>query len=91
MKVVSQCSKAMAQYLYADGQENSSCVVQTVKFGGGGITMWGAMSFRGTGFLTRVVGNLNGAWYINILSDSAVPSAHYLSYRMMVLHVTGQR
>ena len=42
--------------------------------------MWGAMLFKGTGFLTEVVGNINGTGYINILSDSAVPSAHYLGY-----------
>jgi len=61
-------------------QLQNDCIVQTVKFGGGRIMMWGAKSFRDTGFLTRVVGNLNGAGYINILSDRDVPSAHYLGY-----------
>jgi len=57
---------------------HQDCVAPTVKYGGGGIMMWGAMSYNGTAFLTKVNGNLNGAGYINILENSAVPSAHIL-------------
>jgi hypothetical protein len=42
--------------------------------------MWGAMSYCGTAFLTRVTGNLNAVGYIDILGNSAVLSAHYLGY-----------
>lgn len=61
-------------------QLHYECVVPTVKFGGGGVTVWGAMSFRGTGYLTPLKGNLNGIKYIDILENSAIPSAHLLGY-----------
>ena len=61
-------------------QIRDDCVVPTVKFNGGGIMMWDAMSYRGTRFLTRVTGNLNAVGYIDILGNSAVPSAHLLGY-----------
>ena len=34
-----------------------NCVVPTAKFHGGGIMLWGAMSYRGTGILKHVKGN----------------------------------
>ena len=40
----------------------NSCVVPTVKFGAGGMTVWGAMSNRGTGFLTPLKGNPKQGW-----------------------------
>ena len=52
----------------------------TFKFGGDGVTVWGAMSYRGTGFLTALKGNLNASGYIDILENSAIPSAHCLGY-----------
>ena len=57
-----------------------SCVQSTVKFQGGGIMVWGAMSYRGTGLLYHVKGNLNGAGYIKILQECAIPTAHLLGY-----------
>jgi hypothetical protein len=54
--------------------------VPTVKFDGGGVMVWGAMPYRGTGFLKRVTGNLNSQGYIDILENFAVPSAHILGY-----------
>ena len=57
-----------------------SCVLPTVKFGGGDVTVWGAMSYRETAFLTKLNGNLNSLGYIHILENSAIPSAHYLGY-----------
>jgi hypothetical protein len=56
------------------------CVAPTVKFGGGGMTVWGAMSYRGTGCLQPLKGNLNAQGYIGILEMSAIPSAHLLGY-----------
>lgn len=47
----------------------NSCAVPTVKFGGGGVTVWGAMSYRGTGFITLLKGNLNKDGYLDILID----------------------
>ena len=75
---------------------HQDCVAPTVKYGGGGIMMWDAMSYNGTAFLTKVNGNLNGAGYINILENSAIPSAHLLGLvitsgsKMMVLLATDQ-
>ena len=58
----------------------NDCIQPTVKFGGGGVTVWGAMSYRGTGHLTPLTGNLNANGYIDILENSAIPSAHLLGY-----------
>jgi len=38
------------------------------------------MSYNGTSFLTNVNGHLNGAGYINVLENSAIPSAHLLGF-----------
>ena len=58
----------------------NSCVVPTVKFGGGVVTVWGAMLYRGTGFLTPLKGNLDKDGYLDILRNSAIPSAHLRGY-----------
>ena len=58
----------------------NDCIQPTVKFYGGGVTVWGAMSYRGTGYLTPLTGNLNANGYIDILEKSAIPSAHLLGY-----------
>ena len=63
-----------------NGRLRNDCVVPTVKFGGGGVTVWGAMSYKGTGFLAPLHGNLNARGYIHILEDAMIPSAHYLGY-----------
>ena len=51
-----------------------------MKFGGGGVTVWGAMSNRGTWFLIPLKRNLNKNGYLDILRNSAIPSAHLLGY-----------
>jgi hypothetical protein len=69
--------------------------VPPVKFGGGGVTVWGAMSYRGPGFLHTIHSNLNTHGYIDILSNVAPPLPTTLdmatptSSKMMGLLVRG--
>ena len=59
------------------GEEfKETCVQTTVKHGGGGIMVWGCMTAKGVGFLTKVEGRLNGEAYIDLLGDSLIPSVH---------------
>ena len=52
----------------------------TVKFDGGGIIIWVAMSYSGTGNPTKAIGNMSGHRYIESYTNKAVLSAHYLWY-----------
>jgi len=70
------CSRMMTECLSVD--DNMSVFTRTV--GGGGIMMWGAMSYRVTGILKKVSRILDAKGYIKILEDAAVPSAHLLGY-----------
>ena len=59
----------------------NSCVVPILKFGGDGLTVWVAMLYIETGFLTPLNGNLNKKdGYLDILRNSAISSAHLLGY-----------
>jgi hypothetical protein len=49
-----------------------ACVVLTVKFGGGAITVWGCFSWNGLGPLVIMHGNLNAEGYKDILTRFAL-------------------
>ena len=52
----------------------SECVLPTVKFGGGGIKVWGCFSWYGLGPLISVQGKLKAVGYETVLDNSALPT-----------------
>jgi hypothetical protein len=55
-----------------------ACVVPTVKFGGGGITVWGFLSWNGLGTLVIMHRNLNAEGYKGIFTRCVLSMAEDL-------------
>ena len=55
-------------------QEDITCLTARVKFGGGGIMMWGCFSGTGLGPLVPVEGTLNGSAYQEMLDNFMLPA-----------------
>jgi transposase len=49
----------------------------TVKFGGGGLTMWGCMTAQGVGHACRIDGNMDAELYTQILEDEFLGTLEY--------------
>lgn len=61
------------------GEEfNSECTKKTVKFGGGGIMLWGCMGLNGVGKLVKIDGIMDSRSYLRILQENLVESAEVL-------------
>ena len=50
-------------------------VTPTVKFGGGHVMVWGCISSAGVGNLCKIVGTMDGPYYVDILEDNLLESA----------------
>jgi transposase len=52
-------------------------VKQTVKHGGGSVMVWGCITYEGTGYLTKIEGNMDKNLYLKILEDELEQSIGY--------------
>ena len=55
----------------------SNHVQATVKFGGGGLMVWGCMTSQGVGFACRIEGRMNAELYTDILGDEFLETLEY--------------
>ena len=53
---------------------NPKNTIPTVKHGGGNLMLWGCFSAKGTGWLHRIKGRMNGAMYRDIFGDNLLPN-----------------
>lgn len=56
---------------------NEKSVKPTVKYGGGGVMMWGCMTSEGVGFCCKIDSTLDQYLYKNILEDELMQSIEY--------------
>lgn len=69
------------QWVYVDANNNQIAdrVQPKTKFGGGGIMVWGCMTWAGVGKLTKIDGTMNALQYTQILESSLMPTLDALS------------
>ena len=56
-------------------------VAGTVKFGGGGLMVWGCMSAKGVGYMARIDGGLDAQLYVSILQGEFLQTLEYYGYK----------
>ena len=61
-----------------NAEYNPKNTIPTVEHGGGNLMLWGFFSAKGTGWLHRIEGRMNGAMYREILGDKLLPSVRAL-------------
>jgi hypothetical protein len=49
----------------------------TVKYGGGGLMIWGCMTAQGVGYACRIDGRMDATLYVNILDDELLQTLEY--------------
>lgn len=63
------------------GEKISSRTVQpTVKFGGGSVMVWGCITSKGVGQLTKIIGGLDADLYCEILTDELQGTLNYYDF-----------
>ena len=67
------------QYCWRRPKEplRSQHVIPTVKYGGGGIMVWGCMTWQGVGFLCRIDGTMDANLYQTILGDELLATLQW--------------
>lgn len=59
-----------------EAPSNRTCQA-TVKHGGGSLMIWGCMTAKGVGYMTKIEGNMNADLYCQILRDELMDTIHY--------------
>ncbi len=72
------CYKLHSPCLEEEGEYNPKNTIPTVKHGGGNIMLWWCFSAKGTGWLHRIEGSMDGAMYREILANNLLPSVRAL-------------
>lgn len=59
------------------GELETRTVDQTPKFGGGGVMVWGCVTWEGVGYLCKIDGNMDQHLYKNILEDDLMETIQF--------------